>query len=167
MSGSEQPVDPNAIVQYRTNNDGTLSSLSRARVALDPALAAKVKAAMDAANTDDDPNTTPGTAFEEVMAGQPDVIYVSTKGTYYSAKAPKYFGDSELVTPSPVLVDIVDKLGEIGIDKANDLVHSLSAAVDGNVEDTLALLNEYANVAAGTTVNPPAATDKTTDTQKQ
>ena len=129
MSDSQQPADPNAIVQYLTNNDGTLQSLKKARGPIPPALQQQVADAIAAAEGDDDPDTTAETALAEVLAQQPDFVYLSITGTYYLGKAARHNGDCTVVTPSEALVGILERYGETEVDVARDLIIHASNAM--------------------------------------
>lgn len=117
------------VLQYRTNNDGTIGDLLSGRAQLPSGIQQQLQAAITAAEGDSDAQTTAATAIAEVLASQEDRVFLSRGGTYYKGKVAKYFGDSVLVSPSDALVGMLDTYGEIGIDRAQDLIQHAANAM--------------------------------------
>lgn len=125
------PLTSDSLIQFKTNNDGTLGNLQNARGPIDPQLAEKLKESVGEAVSDDNPDTTPGSAIEEVMSGEETAAFVSIEGTYYKAKVARHSGDSFLVSPSPALLGLLERYGETDIEVMNEKILRLSNALAG------------------------------------
>jgi hypothetical protein len=143
------------IIQYKTNNDGTVGQLlGSGNVSPEIKAAAATVASGLQQQTKGSPLTLYRDAITAVLADAGEVVYLSRIGSYYLSKLPKHPADMLVEYPSPALLSLLQEHNIVDVEDARDVIARAANAgfLGDTAEDLLFLQTQQAEQQAQETV---------------